>query len=177
MSGYQACYNEATNEITLGGGTVPIRVGKSLICGFKEGDASGPPADGIHSMTGSYGVNLSRTSCIFVQSNLSSSNRDPVHRATGSVLGKVPLTTQQRNEIISYSSPVAVRLVDKFIFNIQLRLADDSGFAIDLNGLQWSATLQFTLEKDDDFQAGVPRYLPEATDAVTPADTRVDEQR
>ena len=128
-------------------------------------------------MTGSHGVNLSRTSFIYVQSNLSSSNRDPVHRATGSVLGKVPLTTQHANEIILYSSPVAVQLVDKFIFTIKLRLADDSGYAIDLNGLPWSATLQFTLEKDGDYQVGVPRYLPEVSDAVSHSDTGVDQQR
>lgn len=85
----------------------------------------------------------------------------------------MPLTTQQANEIISYSSPVAVRLIDKFTFNIQLRLADDSGYAIDLNGIAWSATLQFTLEKDDDYQAGVPRYLTGVLDAVTAGDSGV----
>lgn len=174
---YAASYDPARNEIVLSGGTTPIRVGKSELLGFSEGDTSGPPVQGLYSMTGTNGVNLCRTGSIFLQSNLQCQNRDPVFKTSSTILAKVPLVSEQSNEILHFTSPVSVRLLDSIVFSVSVRLVDDSGRAIDLNGLPWSLTLQFTEEPNTDF-LDMPRGVPEASaasDAVPAGDTGVEQ--
>ncbi len=175
--GYVAAYDPARNEVVLSGGTVPIRAGKSELLGFSDGDASGPPVAGVYKMTASNGVNLCRTSSIFLQSNMQCQNRDPVYKTASTILAKMPLVSEQANEILHYASPVSVRLLDSLVFSVSVRLVDDSGRPIDLNGLPWSLTLQFTQETDNDFM-DVPRGVAEndpALDAVAAGDSGVEQ--
>ena len=48
---YVASYDSARNEVVLSSGTVPIRAGKSEFLGFADGDASGPPVQGLYTLT------------------------------------------------------------------------------------------------------------------------------
>ena len=167
-----------TNEVVLSGGTTPIRAARSELLGFSEGDISGPPVQGLYTMIWTNGVNLCRTGSIFLQANLQCQNRDPVYKTSNTILAKIPLVSEQANEILHYASPVSVRLLDSIVFSVSVRLVDDSGRPIDLNGLPWSLTLQFTEEPNANF-LDVPRGVPKASaasDAVPAADPGVEQR-
>ena len=104
-------------------------------------------------------------------------NRDPVYKTSSTILAKMLLVSEQANEILHYASPVSVRLLDNIVFSVSVRLVDDSGRAIDLNGLPWSLTLLFTQETDDDYM-DVQRSVPESqavSDAVPAADPGIEQ--
>lgn len=159
LYGWQLTYDTQTNRVAIDGGTgdQPTIIGDYRPLGFRSGDTQASDV-----------VNLTRTSCLYVRSNMVASNRDPVQKRASHLLAKVPVAFAQPNEIIEHSQTVHVRLTDRSVAFIQIQIVDDSFRPIDFQGVPWSMTLQFTLEKDETYVHNMPRYLADQEEPKEP---------
>ena len=150
LHGHTSAYDAATNRISVGGGETTITVADSSTCLSLLGIAGGQTAAAGGHVRGVHGVNLTRTSAIFIRTNLHCSNRDPLTKRAGDILCKIPITHQQPLEIISYDQPVSVRVTNQTVSHVTVGLFDDAFRPLDLNGVPYSLTLQFTHRIDDE---------------------------
>eukprot|EP00873_Tetraselmis_striata_P024765 jgi/Tetstr1/445029/TSEL_032837.t1 len=100
--GYESSYDVATNRINLSSpnaAALTIEAGTTCteLLGLSIGDQS---VAGV--LAARRGVDLTRTSSIFIRSNLHTDNRDPVTRRTSDILAIIPLTSQF-NELEHFS--------------------------------------------------------------------------
>ncbi len=107
-----------------------------------------------------YGVDMTRTSSIMIRTNLRGTNRDPYTRSMSDILCKVPVTHQQPSEIIEYNQPAFVRIPNQTLNHFMIGLFDDDGSYLDLNGNRYTSTLQVSIECDENYISGIPRFLP-----------------
>lgn len=147
--GYVCSYDVATNRLTFATDiTAEINIEPGTTCnellGISVGDQS---VAGV--LAARRGVDLTRTSSIFIRSNLHTDNRDPVTRRASDILCKVPLTSQF-NELEHYSSPAWVDCKDKQVSYIMLKLVDDYGRVLDLNGARFTCTIKLSIERNNE---------------------------
>jgi hypothetical protein len=153
-----ASYDENTNRLSFEGTdsaetilvVVPGTTCQRLL-GLDVG-ASASTSDDFHfKLTASRIVDLTRTSSVFVHSNLLTQNRDPRTRRVGDVLAKIP-SSAQFNQIDHFSSDAFVDVYNRYLSYVSIRLSDDDGRALDLNGGRFTATLEITFNTNSDEQ-------------------------
>ena len=161
--GYEVAYDEATNRLFFlpaeGDGTLNhLIVLPTTTCGHLLGLA----LDVLNTLpfVAQYGVDMTRTSYIMIRTNLHGTNRDPYTRSMSDILCKVPVTHQQPNEIIEYTQPAFVRIINHTLNHFMIGLFDDDGQYLDLNGNRYTLTLQVSIERDENNISGIPRFLP-----------------
>jgi hypothetical protein len=144
---YVASYDENTNRLSLlatENAEHHVVIGEGSTCtrllGLSVGD-SAKIVDGELLLTASRIVDLTRTSSVFVHSNLLTQNRDPRTRRVGDILAKIP-SSAQFNGIDHYSSDAFVDVANRYISYVSIRLSDDDGRTLDLNGGCFTATLK-----------------------------------
>lgn len=147
--GYEARYDTPTNKLvfeTAGDAELEVDPGTTSdrLLGVSAGDVS---SGGV--LEAPRGVDLTRTSSIFIRSNLHTKNRDPVTRRTGDILAKIPLTSQF-NELEHFTSQAWVDCYNQQVSFLVMRLVDDNGRLLDLNGSRWTATIKLRLLKNDE---------------------------
>eukprot|EP00873_Tetraselmis_striata_P012316 jgi/Tetstr1/432580/TSEL_021950.t1 len=130
---FEMVYSPATNKVTLVSDHIAeVVVDAATTCssllGLAPGDTS---SDG--QLEAPRGVDLTRTSSIFLRTSLHTSNRDPITRRTSNVLAKIPLTSQF-NELEHYTTDAWVECKNMAVSFIVCRLEDDNGRFLDLNG-------------------------------------------
>eukprot|EP00873_Tetraselmis_striata_P027959 jgi/Tetstr1/448223/TSEL_035511.t1 len=130
---FEMVYSPATNKVTLVSDHIAeVAVDAATTCssllGLAPGDTS---SDG--QLEAPRGVDLTRTSSIFLRTSLHTSNRDPITRRTSNVLAKIPLTSQF-NELEHYTTDAWVECKNMAVSFIVCRLEDDNGRFLDLNG-------------------------------------------
>ena len=157
QNGFVSRYDPATNKITLGDGVSAIQIAETSTCHKLLGLELGAVAFG--ELQAKNGVDLTRTTSILIRGNLHGTNRDPFTKRMSDILCKIPVSTQQPNEIIEYSQPAFVRVTNPSLTYFTLGLFDDDGVPLDLNGNRWTVTLQISVERDEAHVAGIPRYL------------------
>jgi hypothetical protein len=152
---YEAIYDENTNRLSMRGtenadhhlvigqGTTSTR-----LLGLNVGD-SAQIVDGELLLTASRIVDLTRTSSVFVHSNLLTQNRDPRTRRVGDILAKIP-SSAQFNEIDHFSSDAFVDVYNRYLSYVSIRLSDDDGRTLDLNGGRFTATLKIAFNRNSD---------------------------
>lgn len=146
--GYESSYDVATNRINLSSpnaAALTIEAGTTCteLLGLSIGDQS---VAGV--LAARRGVDLTRTSSIFIRSNLHTDNRDPVTRRTSDILAKIPLTSQF-NELEHFSAQAWVDCKNKQLSYVVIKLVDDSGRLLDLNGARFTLTIKSRLVRDD----------------------------
>lgn len=93
-------------------------------------------------------INLIPHQCVCIQCyNIDSNN---IHYGLGinnhSVIVSIPITCQSLGLLTYHGNSFKINSETNFIPQLHLRLIDQNGSLIDLNGLDWSITLQFDLE-------------------------------
>ena len=99
-----------------------------------------------NSLTSTRTVNLNPIRCICVGTNLNTSNISVNSKNKNNVICSIPITTQP-NSIINYfnSNNFKINTYANFINCIQIKLMDQDGNLLDLNGANWSMTIQFDI--------------------------------
>eukprot|EP00873_Tetraselmis_striata_P036791 jgi/Tetstr1/457055/TSEL_043718.t1 len=134
LHGYTAAYDEAINRIVFSSSVLgeSLAIGEMSTCGrllgVKAGDAA---VDGV--LIPPRGVDLAGTSSIFIRSNLSTRNRDPVSKATSDILVKVHVS-QNFNEIEYHTSSLKFPIADRNVSLIIIYLTDDFQRHMDFHG-------------------------------------------
>jgi hypothetical protein len=149
---YVTIYDENTNKLSLRGtenADHHVVIGEGTTCtrllGLSVGD-SAQIVDGELLLTAGRVVDLTRTSSVFVHSNLLTQNRDPRTRRVGDILAKIP-SSAQFNGIDHYSSDAFVDVANRYLSYVSIRLSDDDGRTLDLNGGRFTATLKIAFAK------------------------------
>jgi hypothetical protein len=149
---YVASYDESTNKLSLLGTEIAdhhVVIGQGTTCkrllGLSVGD-SAQIVDGELLLIASRVVDLTRTSSVFVHSNLLTQNRDPRTRRVGDILAKIP-SSAPFNGIDHYSSDAFVDVANRYLSYVSIRLSDDDGRTLDLNGGRFTATLKIAFAK------------------------------
>eukprot|EP00873_Tetraselmis_striata_P008380 jgi/Tetstr1/428644/TSEL_018632.t1 len=141
LHGYTAAYDEAINRIVFGSELLgeSLAIGEMSTCGRLLGVEAGDAAvDGV--LIPPRGVDLAGTSSIFIRSNLSTRNRDPVSKATSDILAKVH-GSQNFNEIEYNSSSLKFPIAYRNVSLIIIYLTDDFQRHMDFHGADFSLTL------------------------------------
>eukprot|EP00873_Tetraselmis_striata_P001696 jgi/Tetstr1/421960/TSEL_012859.t1 len=130
---FEMVYSPATNKVTLVSDHIAeVAVDSATTCGpllgLVPGDTS---SDG--QLEAPRGVDLTRTSSIFLRTSLHTSNRDPITRRTSNVLAKIPVSSQF-NELEHHTTDAWVECKNMAVSFIVCRLEDDNGRFLDLNG-------------------------------------------
>jgi hypothetical protein len=134
-------YSRTTNKFTFTSESGEFDIGEASTClsllGFSAQTHSSEEltlvSDGV--------VNLSGTSCIYIESNFPTQNL--YNETQSNILVKVPVTSNYSSIIVWQNpAPVKVWLKDDAVNRIELTLLDNAGEILDLNGLDWSITLQ-----------------------------------
>jgi hypothetical protein len=166
-NGYEVTYEEATNRLSFlpaeGGGTPnQLLVLPTTISGHLLGLA----LDVLNTwpFVAQYGVDMTRTSSILIRTNLHATNRDPYTRSISDILCKVPVTHHQPNEVIEYTRPAFVRITNQTLNHFMIGIFDDDGRYLDLNGNRYTLTFQVSIELDESYILGIPRFLPPIQD-------------
>lgn len=145
---FEMVYSPATNKVTLVSDHIAeVAVDAATTCGPLLGLAPGDTSsDG--QLEAPRGVDLTRTSSIFLRTSLHTSNRDPITRRTSNVLAKIPLTSQF-NELEHYTTDAWVECKNMAVSFIVCRLEDDNGRFLDLNGSRWTATIKLRISHNN----------------------------
>eukprot|EP00873_Tetraselmis_striata_P035338 jgi/Tetstr1/455602/TSEL_042414.t1 len=150
LHGYTAAYDEAINRIVFSSEVLgeSLAIGEMSTCGrllgVKAGDAA---VDGV--LIPPRGVDLAGTSSMFIRSNLSTRNRDPVSKATSNILAKVHVS-QNFHEIEYHSSSLKFPIADRNVSLIIIYLTDDFQRHMDFHAADFSLTIEFTLRAHAD---------------------------
>mgnify|MGYP003684306549 CR=1 FL=1 len=148
LDGYVVSYDENTNRLTFEGmeNTQTVLVVKpgttcQRLLGLDVGASASVSDDFALRLVASRIVDLTRTSSVFVHTNLFTQNRDPRTRRVGDILAKIP-SSAQFNEIDHFSSDAFVDVFNRYLSYVSIRLSDDDGRTVDLNGGRFTATLK-----------------------------------
>jgi hypothetical protein len=160
---YVASYDENTNKLSLRGSEYAehhVVIGEGTTCtrllGLSVGD-SAQIVDGELLLTADSVVDMTRTSSVFAHSNLFTQNRDPRTRRVGDILAKIP-SSALFNGIDHYISDAFGDVAYRYLSYVSIRLSDDDGRTLDLNGGRFTVTLKldFTMiNKDEPVTASI----------------------
>lgn len=92
-------------------------------------------------------ANLSPRQCICVSSNLQTGNINNQLGSNRSIICSIPITTSPFSLITYTNNGSKFNLYTNFINNITLKLTDQSGVSLNLNGQYFSMTLQLDIIK------------------------------
>ena len=147
MAGFSITYNTATNKYTFTHATNVFSFKSSSTCfellGFIEGQTYN--STGL-SMTSSLCVNFFTIQQVLIEiSNLITNNKTAnVAENNPSILVSIPITTSQTS-VLSYSNIFnlheRINTIKNFA-SLQVRLLDQDLALLDLNGANWTATIQ-----------------------------------
>ena len=153
IDGYAVEYLESINRVVFRSDdpAATITVGADTTCGDLLGLVVGQTGA---ELTGAANVNLAGTRSIFIRSNLSTKNRDPVTRAGSNILAKVHVE-RSFNEIEFYSSASTFALSDRNISAVVIYLTDDAQNPLDLHGADYSLTLEVSIRKKEEIRHAV----------------------
>jgi hypothetical protein len=147
-----AIYDGKTNKLSLRGtknAEHHVVIGEGTSCtrllGLSVGDYA-QIVDGELLLTASRVVDLTRTIFVFVHSNLLTQNRDPRTRRVGDSSAKIP-SSAHFNGIVHYNSDAFVDIFNRYLSYVSIRLRDDDGRTLDLNGGRFTATLKIAFAR------------------------------
>ena len=105
---------------------------------------SGQTSSINYSLTSTKTINLNPIRCICVCSDLPTSNISLNAKNKNNILCSIPITTQP-NSIITYlnSNNFKINTYVNILSSLKIQLMDQDGNILDLNGSNWSMTIQF----------------------------------
>lgn len=163
-------YDDLTNKITFdctGGTQSPDNITATStaleILGFKKETAVSFTADKLTSQSN---VNLAGITAIYVDSNFQTDSLDSKSGATSSILCKIPVNVSSLGILVwtNYTG-YKTYIKEKHLNVVRLRLLDTDRNVLDLNGVDWTATLQvdfvYTREYSRDSKKKIAKTLNE----------------
>lgn len=105
---------------------------------------AGQSTSSSYSLISTRTINLNPIRCICVCTNLKTSNININSKNKSNIICSIPITTQP-NSIITYMNlnNFKINTYANIISSIQIKLMDQDGNLLDLNGANWSMTIQF----------------------------------
>jgi hypothetical protein len=148
MPGFTITYNSVDNTFTFSRTdaytfTFSYSTTSCPLLGFNfDTLGSGP----FSTVTSNRAVNLAPIRCICIGTNLKTFNINKTNVNNKSVICSIPIMTQPYS-IITYQNPnnFRVNTYTNLISTIAIKLMDQNGNQLDLNGANWSMTLQFDI--------------------------------
>lgn len=106
----------------------------------------------LQSLTGYHTVNMSTNKCVCITTDLCTNSVNTCQMNNFGVLVSVPLTTSMPNGLIGYMNSTGHRFntYTDSMTNIRIRLTDEDGDLLDLNGQYFSLTIQIDAVKFGD---------------------------
>lgn len=89
-------------------------------------------------------VDLAGTRSVFVKTNLSTKCLDSLHKGRSNILSKIPVVVES-GQVLHYANPSQFKtaITETDVSVIEVFLLDEDHQLLDLNGKDWSMTLQF----------------------------------
>jgi hypothetical protein len=162
LQDYVASYDENTNRLTPGGtddakAMLVVKAGTTCgrLLGMSVGDKATMSDDFRFQLTANSVVDLTRTSSAFVHINLLTQNMDPRTRHVGDILAKFQ-SSAQFNEIDHYTEDAFVSVANRCLSYVSMRLSDDDGRTLELNGGRFTATLKLSFDRSNEQDEPIP---------------------
>ena len=146
MSGFVIGYDATTNKFTFSHSTYSfsfLSTSTALeLLGFTNQTQS---SIGL-TLTSNKTVNLSPIRTIYISTNLNTSNISKIENNSNNILCSIPIQTQPHS-IITYTNPTnfKVNTYTNHISTVVIKLTDQNGRLLNLNGGNWAITLQFDI--------------------------------
>lgn len=145
MNGFVVSYSVITNKITFTHSTYNFVINNTSSClgilGFPSVELYQTSI--LQSLTSYTMMNLLNKSSVYIQTNLTTGNINNNKKSTGNILCCIPISAPPYS-LISYVNTNSFRsnLYVSNINNINIRIVDENNDLIDLNGCEFSITLQ-----------------------------------
>jgi hypothetical protein len=111
-------------------------------------------------------VDLGGTRSVFVKTNLGTQCMDSFHKGRSNILAKVPVLVEN-GQILQYNaSSFKTSITDTYINVIEIFLLDEEHEELNLNGLDWSLTLQFDIIEKPEETLRMDKNVASLTDYV-----------
>jgi len=149
MPGFTITYDSITNTFTFSRSDAnTFRFLNTSTCGSLIGMniSLTSNSEQYTTITSNRCVNLAPIRCICIGTNLKTFNINKTSVNNQSVICSIPINTQPYS-IITYQNPnnFRVNTYTNLISSIAIKLMDQNGQQLDLNGANWSITLQFDI--------------------------------
>ena len=146
MTGFTVSYSAIQNSYTFVNSNYNFVFLSTSTCLSILGFSSQNNSSYLLSMTSNIAVNLATIRCICIQTNLQTSNINKANVNNYSVLCSIPVDVAPYS-IITYRNinNFKVNTFTNVISLLTIKLTDQFGQLIDLNGSNWSMTLQFNI--------------------------------
>jgi hypothetical protein len=139
-------YNSTQNTFTFTHPSLSISFLNSSTCLGLLGFSSQPVS--ALSITSSQSINLATVHCICISTNLETNNINMTSglKNTRNVICSIPVDVAP-NGLIIYKphNNFKVNTFTNIISNLNIKLEDQNGNQLDLNGLDWSMSIQFDI--------------------------------
>lgn len=147
MPNFTITYNNLTNKITFTHATNDFVFLSSSTCFILIGFSGSYLSSSSLNLTSDICLNINSIKCIHVNSNLITYNINKALENNISILCSIPVMSPPFS-IIEYDNKSHFRtnLFVNHISMILIRLTDENGEVIDLNGCHWNMTLQLDVE-------------------------------
>ena len=142
-------FNSITNKITITNSTYDFVILLNSSCLDLIGFSS---LSDIYSsnktLTSNTNVNLQSVQCICIRSNMQTNSITSGNQNNVSTLASIPISNQPFTTIAFINqSNHKINLYNNNLNTISIKLLDQNGNIVDLNGLHWSMTLQLDILK------------------------------
>jgi hypothetical protein len=139
-------YNSVNNTYTFSNSLYNFKFYSSSTCLSLLGFLNQENVSSNFTMTSNRAVNLAPIRCICISSNLKTNNINKTSVNNSSILCSIPINTQPYS-IITYMNQnnFKVNTFTNVISTLSIKLADQTGHLLDLNGANWTITLQFEI--------------------------------
>jgi len=149
MTGFIVTYNSINNRYTIVNSTsdFTISTGSTALAllGFQKQTSIASVSRSIVSI---YNICLLSKQCVCVQSNLLTGNINNTSKSEGNILVSIPVVGQPYGLIVYFNhNNIRTNLYTNTISLINIRLCDQNNTLLDVNGVDWSMTLQIDVVK------------------------------
>ena len=146
LGNFSVTYNSTNNKFTFTHNTSNFIFLATSTCLTLLGFLSQDNTSSSLSLVSNRAVNLSPVRCICISTNLKTFNINKTAVNNQSIICSIPITTPPYS-IITYQNPNGFRVntYTNIISNLAIQLKDQTGQLLDLNGANWSLSLQFDI--------------------------------
>ena len=111
-------------------------------------------------------VDLGGTRSVFIKTNLATQCMDSFHKGRSNILAKIPVLVEN-GQILQYNaSAFKTSIQDHYINVVEVFLLDEDHNELNLNGLDWSLTLQFDIVEKPIETLRMDKNISSLTDVI-----------
>lgn len=147
MANFNVAYDAITNKYTFTySGSLDFSLDNSSSILQVMGFTQGVHHSSSYTLTSNKCANVQRIQCIHVQSNFLTGNINSSDIYKQNTLCTIPVNTPPNSNIVYYNdNKFSTNLYSNILNDIEIKLVDQDNGLLDLNGLDWSLTLQLDI--------------------------------